>query len=196
VNASELKRAKRRVRARVLELRDGMPPSERERAGREIVDRLRSLPELERARTVMAFWSFGSEVSTEPLLSALHGRGVIVALPRIVERDLEARSYEPGDPLTVAPFGAAEPSGGRVIPPVEIDVIVTPGVAFDRAGARVGYGGGYYDRFFPKARVDALRAGIAFDVQVVEEPLPRGSFDLPLDVLVTERRTLRFPRSG
>jgi len=196
VNGSELKREKRGVRTRVLALRDAMPEPERERAGREIVERLLSLPELARARTVMAFWSFGSEVPTEPLLLALHERGTTVALPRIVERELEARSYEPGDPITRTPFDAAEPSDGRTIAPAEVDVIVTPGVAFDRSGARVGYGGGYYDRFFRTTRDDALRAGIGFGVQLVQEPLPSGSFDLPLDVLVTEAETLRFDRCG
>jgi 5-formyltetrahydrofolate cyclo-ligase len=194
VNAAELKRAKRRVRARVIRLRDALPPIEREACGRAIVDRLLSVPEVEEARTVMAFWSFGSEVPTMPLVERLHTRGVRVALPRIIERELEARAFAPGDSVTIAPFGAGEPTDGEPVLAREVDVIVTPGVAFDRRGARIGYGGGYYDRFLTRVRADAVRAGIGFTVQLVDGPLPTGPFDLPLDLLVTEAELLRFER--
>jgi 5-formyltetrahydrofolate cyclo-ligase len=194
VNAAALKREKRRVRERVLALRDAMPEGERDAAGRAIVERLLSLPELTRAKTVMVFWSFGSEIDTPPLLTGLHERGARVALPRIVERDLEARTYAPGDPVSLTSFGAAEPSDGEAVPPEEVDVIVTPGVAFDRRGMRVGYGGGYYDRFFARTRADAVRVGAGYSAQLVEEPLPAAAFDLPLDLLVTEAETLRFAR--
>ena len=194
MNAGVLKREKRRVRERVLALRDASSMEEREAAGRAIVERLLALPEVARAKTVMVFWSFGSEIDTAPLLARLHERGARVALPRIVEGELEARTYAPGDPVTVTTFGAAEPSDGEVVPPEEVDVVVTPGVAFDRRGMRVGYGGGYYDRFFARIRDDAVRVGIGYAVQLVDEPLPAGSFDQPLDLLVTEAEVLRFER--
>jgi 5-formyltetrahydrofolate cyclo-ligase len=194
VNAGVLKREKRRVRERVLALRDASSQEEREAAGRAIVEHLLSLPEVARSKTVMVFWSFGSEIDTAPLLARLHERGARVALPRIVEGELEARTYAPGDPVTVTTFGAAEPSDGEVVPPGEVDVIVTPGVAFDRRGMRVGYGGGYYDRFFARIRDDAVRVGIGYAVQLVEESLPAGSFDQSLDLLVTEAEVLRFER--
>jgi 5-formyltetrahydrofolate cyclo-ligase len=194
VNAGELKRKKQRVRARVLAVRDAMSTPARAAAGRAIVERVLSLPELSATKTVMVFWSFGSEVETAPLRLRLHDAGVRVALPRIVERELEARAYVPGDPVTVTSFGAAEPSDGEVVAPEEVDVVLTPGVAFDRRGMRVGYGGGYYDRFLARTRDDAVRMGLGFAVQLVEDPLPAGSFDLRLDLLVTEAEVLRFER--
>jgi 5-formyltetrahydrofolate cyclo-ligase len=192
VNATALKREKRRVRERVLALRDASSKEQREVAGRAIVERLLSLPEIARAKTVMVFWSFGSEIDTAALLTRLHERGARVALPKIAVGDLEARTYVPGDPVTMTSFGAAEPSDGEVVPPEEVDVVVTPGVAFDRQGMRVGYGGGYYDRFFARTRDDAVRVGIGYAVQLVEEPLPAGPFDVPVDLLVTEAEVLRF----
>jgi 5-formyltetrahydrofolate cyclo-ligase len=184
VNGSELRRAKRAIRARVLALRDAIDPEERARGGASIVDRFLSLPEVAAARTVMAFWTFGSEVPMDPLMSRLVEAGVTVALPRIVGGDLEARAWRPGEPVTQTHFGAREPE--------EIDVVATPGVAFDRGGGRVGYGGGFYDRFLP--RTSALRAAVAFAVQVMDEPLPGASFDLPVDVIVTEEETIRCRR--
>jgi 5-formyltetrahydrofolate cyclo-ligase len=194
VNAAELKREKRRIRAEVLARRDALTPDERERAGRAIVDRALETPELGGASTVLAFWSFGSEVATEPLIRCLVERGVRIALPRVVDHELEARRYEPGDPVVLASFGAAEPAEGEAIAPVELDVVLTPGVAFDRGGRRIGYGGGFYDRFLPRTRPDAARVGVAFAAQVVEGPLPAGAFDLPIDALATEDELLRFAR--
>ena len=93
--------------------------------------------------------------------------------------------------MTETTFGAREPAAGEMVHPAEIDVVATPAVAFDRAGRRVGYGGGFYDRFFPRTRADALRVGVGFGVQLLDEPLPGGAFDLRVDVVVTESETVR-----
>jgi len=194
--SADLKRAKRAVRARILTARDGMSASERDRAGARIVDHMVSLPEVGRASTVMAFWSFGSEPDTAPLLAALDSRGIRVALPRIVGGDIQAYAHAPGDAVTVTSFGASEPSTGEALDPSTIDIVLTPAVAFDRSGRRVGYGGGFYDRFFPRTRPDTLRVGIGFDVQLVDQDLPSGHFDLGLDAIVTESGVSRVRRLG
>jgi 5-formyltetrahydrofolate cyclo-ligase len=72
-----------------------------------------------------------------------------------------------------------------------VDVVATPAVAFDRTGRRVGYGGGYYDRFLLGTREDALIAGVGLGVQLLDEPLPEGGFDRRVDVIVTESETVR-----
>jgi 5-formyltetrahydrofolate cyclo-ligase len=192
--SADLKRAKRAVRHRVLAARDALSVAERDRASARIKDHMLALPEVERASVVMVFWSFGSEPDTAPLLEALHARGMRVALPRIVDGEMEPRTYAPGDAVTVTSFGAREPSAGEALDPSAIDVIVTPGVAFDRSGRRVGYGGGFYDRFFPRARPETARLGIGFDLQVIDEDLPSGHFDLGLDGVVTESGVVLFPR--
>jgi 5-formyltetrahydrofolate cyclo-ligase len=192
VNATGSERAKAEIRARVRALRDAIPEDRRARLGAEIRERFLALPEVGRARVVMAFWSFGSEVPTGPIMAALHERGVRLALPRVAGRDLEARAYAPGDPVTFAAFGAGEPAEGAPVRPGAIDLVLTPGLAFDTAGRRIGYGGGYYDRFLPTLRGDAARVGVAFDVQVLDEPLPAGEGDVGVAVLVTESRVLRF----
>ena len=192
MTSGDLKRAKRAIRGEVRAARDAMPPDERDRASRAIANRLTALEEVEQAATVMAFWSFGSEVETAPLINAMHARGIRVALPRIVEGELEPRGYVPGDPVTETAFGAWEPSGGEKLDPSVIDVVITPAVVFDRSGRRVGYGGGFYDRFFLRIRPDAVRVGIGFDLQLIDGKLPTGHFDLGLDALVTESGVLRF----
>ena len=170
--------------------------------GERIVTRLLDLPELRAARAVMAFWSFGSEVPMDPLIARLVEAGVTVALPRIVDGHLEPRTWRPGEPVTETHFGAHEPEAGRVLDPSELDVVATPGVAFDRAGGRVGYGGGFYDRFLPLT--PALRVAVAFGVQLVDDagaggavrPAGRRDRDRDRDDPVRARLRPRSPDRG
>lgn len=187
----ELKLAKRAIRSEVRSRRDEMPPEERGRASDLIRERsLREIERLDHAGTVMVYWSFGSEVTTEGLIEALIRSGRKVAMPRVTDGELEPRAYRPGDAVSETTFGAKEPVGGEVLHPDDIDVIVVPGLAFDRRGYRVGYGGGFYDRLLSRTRPDAVRMGFCFAIQVVER-VPSGSFDLPVDMIVTESETIR-----
>jgi 5-formyltetrahydrofolate cyclo-ligase len=197
MNSGELKKAKREIRRRVIEARDATAPDDRATWSEAISQRFLSLPEVQRASTVMLFWTFGSEVDTAPLLRALYERGVRTALPRIADGDIDPVTYAPGDPTIETRFGAMEPAGGEVLAPGDVDVVATPAVVFDRRGGRVGYGGGFYDRFFARARPETARIGIGFGMQVLPERelLPGGAFDLPVDAVVTESETVRCPRA-
>lgn len=193
MNSGELKRAKRDVRRRMLAIRDAMPERERSRVGAAIAKRFLALPEVEGASTVLGFWSFGSELPTGPIIDALCARGTHVALPRIVAGELEARAFRPGDDVTATSFGAYEPAGGALVHPDEIDVVAVPAVAFDRACRRIGYGGGFYDRFLPTLHPDSVRIGIGYGVQLMAEgeSLPASHFDLMVDLVITESEIVR-----
>ena len=191
MKSSELKRAKRRTRRAILEDRDALPADVREERGERVVARFLELPEVQRATTVMLFSDFGSEVPTGSLIRRLHERGVVVALPRIEHGHLVPVAFTPGDPTSTTSFGAQEPVDGTPLDPASIDVVAVPGVAFDRGGSRVGYGGGYYDRFL--RNLPAFTVAVAFGLQVVEEALPAGRFDLPVQAIVTEDETIRVP---
>ena len=130
------------------------------------------------------------------MIARLADRGARVALPRIVDGALEVRTYAPGDDVTPTAFGAFEPAGGDVLDPAALDAVVTPGVAFDRTGRRIGYGGGFYDRLLRNTRADALRVGVGFRLQLVDDFLPTGSFDVRVDAIVTESETVRCGRIG
>jgi 5-formyltetrahydrofolate cyclo-ligase len=177
MNSAALKRAKREVRRRLLAERGALTPDERTHLAHLIGERFLGLPEVETAEVVMAFWSFGSELPTAPLLEELDRRGKTVGLPRIVEGELEVRSYRPGDRVSETAFGAFEPVDGRVLDAPEIDVVAVPAVAFDR--------------FLPRTR--ATHVGIGFGLQLLPagQELPAGHFDRPVDVVVTDRETVR-----
>jgi 5-formyltetrahydrofolate cyclo-ligase len=181
---------KRDIRRSVLHGRDALPEEDRRAWSAAITERLMTLPELRSTRTVMAFWSFGSEVDTSRLIEALHAAGKRVALPRVDGREVAAVVYVPGDPTTATSFGAMEPTSAEIVRPTEIDVVIAPGVAFDRNGGRIGYGGGFYDRFLRTVRADTPVIAPAFAMQLVDE-IPRGEHDRPVDVVVTENELIR-----
>jgi 5-formyltetrahydrofolate cyclo-ligase len=156
----------------------------------EVVSRLLAMSEVDDARVVMAFWSFGSEVDTAPLITRLHDDGKTVALPRIEGTDVVPVAYRPGDAVRPTSFGAGEPVGGRVIDAAELDLVVVPGVAFDRAGGRVGYGAGYYDRLIGRLRAGVPTIAVAFSLQLVPQ-VPAGGTDRRVDAVVTELEVVR-----
>lgn len=188
-----LRRDKRALRRRVIARRDELTERDRADRSRRITDRVLALPEVLEAETVMAFWSFGSEVETAALLDRLREAGTRVVLPRVEGRDVVAVAHAPGGPLAASSFGAMEPAGAEVVDPIEVDVVIVPGVAFDRLGRRVGYGRGFYDRFLGRTRPVVPAVAVAFAIQVVDE-VPEGPRDRRVDAIVTEDEVIRPAR--
>lgn len=134
----------------------------------------------------MVFASFGSEIPTEDLIAGLRARGHRVLLPIVEGEELEAVRFEPGDPMVQTTYGPREPAGRVPVDPDEIDVVIIPGLAFDRWGKRLGYGGAYYDRYLPRLATHAVKVGVGFHQQLVRS-VPSDRHDVRLDVVVTDR---------
>ncbi len=193
---ADVARAKRAARERALAARDALAPAERARLSTLVCARAAALPELRGARSILLFASFRSEVDTRPLLDALLARGSAVALPRVVgPRLLEARHVtDPDADLEPGAWGIPEPREGLpAVPPRRIDAVVVPGAAFSLAGARCGYGGGFYDAYLPRLAPGTPRIALAFEAQVVDE-LPCEPHDLRVDAIVTEARVISRSR--
>ncbi len=148
-----------------------------------------ALAELSTPRTIAGYWAVGSEISVAPLMAALCGRGWTVVLPVVVAHGapLLFRRWRPGDELAEGPLKTLQPhpSCGERTP----DVVLTPLLAFDGEGYRLGQGGGFYDRTLEglKARnAGVLSIGVGFSVQRVDR-VPRDSHDQRLDLIVTDR---------
>ena len=183
--------AKAALRDRMRVLRAAVDESERTDRGRRAADLLLASGLVAEAETVMAFWSFGPEIPTQPLIEALAARGVRLALPFLRAGRMEAAPFRPRDRLVPTAFGPLEPADPVALGPSAMDAVVVPGLAFDRTGGRVGYGGGHFDRFLPRLRPDALRVGFAFDLQLLPAgEVPRGPKDEPVHHVVTEREVV------
>jgi 5-formyltetrahydrofolate cyclo-ligase len=158
-------------------------------AAERLAERMFEVPAVRAARTVLSFSSFGSEVPTEAIARRLRGQETRVLLPYLEEREIQAAAVVAGDPLVATTYGPMEPAARIPVDPQEVEVVLVPGLAFDRRGYRVGYGGGHYDRFLTRLQTQTLRIGIAFDGQIVPS-VPHGPEDEPVDLVVTDRRTI------
>ena len=177
------------LRTRLRTARSSLSADERREAGRLIRDVLLDLPPLQMAGTVAAYYSVGTEPDTRGLVYALWKRGTYVLLPLLrPDGDLDWASYEGPDSLVPGPRGLREPAEPpRGIEAVaRADVVLAPALAVDRAGHRLGRGGGSYDRAL--ARVGPLIPLIAllYDDELVEQ-VPTAPHDIPVRAAVTPR---------
>ncbi len=174
--------------------RDAMPEAERRILSARIGEELLAEPHLLAARRVALYAAVRSEVATAGLHAGLHARGTELFYPRIVRasRTLEfAPAHDPAA-LRPGPFGIPEPTGDPIAL-AAIDVVVLPGLGFDRRGVRLGMGAGYYDRAL--LGYAGLSVGVAFACQLVDE-LPEEAGDRRVDLLVTDRQVLALRPLG
>jgi len=192
---AETKAAKRELRSELIAARARLSQEERFARSQQVAERTDGLPLLAGARVVALYAALGTEVDLGALFRRLQLRAVRCLFPRSVpgDRRLAFCACEPWE-LVRGPLGAAEPpAGAREVDLADVEAFVIPGVGFSEDGLRLGRGGGYYDVTLKQA-LRAARVGVGYDLQV-RPALPRDPHDVPLDALVTEARTLLFPRS-
>jgi 5-formyltetrahydrofolate cyclo-ligase len=185
--------AKRELRSLVLSERDQMSDEARAEASRAILTALTARPDFRASQVLLLTLSFGSEWDTAPLVDAALARNKTVALPRVNLATNLLDLYTVTDlEHDVAPGyrGIREPLPHCAqVDLAAIRWVLVPGVAFDRNGKRLGYGGGFYDRLLPSLSPVAIRVAGAFELQVVDR-VPSDVHDLAVDAIVTEVRTL------
>ncbi len=187
---------KQALRQSIIAAREKLPEAERLRLSRAIVESIRALSAYRQAGTVLGYLNFGAELAAELWVRQALAEGKQVLLPRVNRASKHLDLYQVRDlEHDVAPgsWGIREPVAERCIKeeaPGTVDFILLPGVAFTRGGARLGYGGGFYDRLLAQMpHRPALVAG-AFALQVVHE-IPQEKTDRHTEWLVTEAETIR-----
>lgn len=182
---------KQALRASIRRARAALDATDAAEASDAIVERLRSLPELQSARVVALYAATDEEADISGLLPWLHERDVRTLYPRVVGERLELSEVSDTGKLQVGFRGILEPSGIAVGAEV-VDVALVPGVAFDPHGGRLGHGGGHFDRLLATLEEHASLIGVAFSLQVVPF-LPLEDHDVRMDAVVTERAVHRAP---
>lgn len=188
---SAAREEKKAIRAHVLAARDALPPGVRARFAESVAASVLSSAQFKHASTVLAYASFGSELSTDAILQRTLAEGKSLVLPRVAKgvAQLQLHRVDKLDQLVGGAWGIREP---RYDAPAmrldDIDFMLVPGVAFDLAGFRIGYGGGYYDRLLAAANPTTTRLSIAFDCQLIDA-VPNEVHDERVDIIVTNQQT-------
>jgi 5-formyltetrahydrofolate cyclo-ligase len=190
-DVSDLQLGKAELRAQILTRRSALSAEQRARAGRAIRDALLDRPEVQMAGTVAAYYSVGTEPDTRGLVYALWKRGSYVLLPVLrPDGDLDWASYEGPDSMVPGPRGLREPGEPRrgVDAITRADAVLVPALAVDRAGNRLGRGGGSYDRALVRVAPLIPLIALLYDDEILDR-VPAAPHDIPVRATVT-------PRSG
>ena len=176
---------KARLRRQALDWLATLSSQARIAGDESLFRRFLALPQIESARTVLLYHGMDTEPDTVRLLSPLWDMGKQVCLPRCLPgNQMEARLVQRDSTLVRHPYGMLEPGPDcPLIPPDQIDLVLVPGLAFDRSGGRLGRGGGYYDRWL--AGFSGVTAALCRDGLLMES-IPRLPHDLGVNLVVTE----------
>ena len=189
MQGAELKAWRRSERQRLLALRTAVPPVERRLWGAEIEARLRALLQERPVMTLGVYWPFQAEFDPRPLIDWVIAQGFGVALPAVIDKKgpLEYRAWRPGEALVDGVWNIPIPEARNVVVP---QAVLAPLVGHDRQCYRLGYGGGYFDRTLAALSPRPRAIGVGYEMSQIETILPQ-SFDIPMDVIVTEARIRR-----
>jgi len=176
--------AKSILRARCRALREAMTLEQVALASARVCGHLAAWPAFQQAQTVMIYMAFGKEINLTPLVERFPARRWVI--PRTLARPEPHLILHPYDPARLVRhrFGMLEPDPHLpIIEPGDLEMVLAPGLVYDRRGYRVGYGGGYYDRLL--ACVTAVKVGIAYAALMMDR-IPNDEFDQPVDWLASE----------
>lgn len=181
------------LRKRIVLLRECMTISDREKAAIKIFDTFFKLPEYQNAEVIYAFAGYGTEISTLNSVFKMINSGKRVALPKILDEEhMEFFEVKKISDIQKNNMGIPEPEVDY--PPIsdKPDIILVPGTAFDYEFNRLGYGRGYYDRYLTEKGFESIvwKIALGFACQVVGK-VPADSRDVPVDMIITEKRTIR-----
>ncbi len=184
---------KNKLRLKVLKLRDSLSEKEREKKSNQIKNFLFSLPQFKKAKTILFYFDFRSEVKTKKMIEEALKKGKRILLPttRKESKKLEISLIKNLSHLKPGAYGIMEPTGedNNTISGKMVDLVIVPGCAFDKNGFRLGYGGGYYDKLLATLKGKIPLVGLAFECQIVRK-IPRKSHDIPVDMIITEKRVI------
>lgn len=183
---------KKDIRKELLNKRNLLSQEEVRQKSLSIANQLKAHPFYEKANHVMLYLAFNNEVVTETIIKDLFDSNKKVYIPLTVPKTREMivselRNLE--EDLEIGNFGVLEPKKEAIRPtsPDILDLVIVPGVGFDKNGYRVGYGGGYYDRFLPRLSRTIPTVALAFEVQMIEKA-PTDDYDFPVQYIITEEQ--------
>ena len=186
---------KAEVRRDFLKRRNQRKEETRKAAGSKAAEHLLYLEEVKKAPVVFLYASYQSEMPTKDIFYVLKKLGKTVAMPKTDGDRMRFYSIDSWEELVPGYKNIPEPdaNGREPLVPCAEDVMILPGVAFDKEGNRLGYGAGYYDRYLEElGSRQPICVGLAYECQIVKETLPVEAHDRKVRYLVTEQNRWRL----
>ncbi len=175
---------KQLLREEFIKLRLKLDEKIKKQKDKKIIKNLLSLDEFKKAKNIMIYYPFKNEVDVLELIKICKDKTFFFPVVNFKKKVLEIRKYN--GKFVENKFGIYEPTG-KSLKNVKLDFIVVPGIVFDKKCFRIGFGGGYYDKFLRKN--SCVKCGVCYEFQIVDH-IPVEAHDVKLDILVSEKRIL------
>ncbi|OAA92120.1 5-formyltetrahydrofolate cyclo-ligase [Clostridium ljungdahlii] len=176
------------IRKKMKEERNKLSNLQKEKLDNSVLQKVIESEEYNKANSIFIFVSYGSEVDTHRIIKKALKQGKNIYVPKVISKEdgmIAVRIHDFSE-LKSGAYGILEPEDTKSkVEESSIDLCYIPGVAFDKRGGRVGYGGGYYDRFFKKLREDSQKIALAYRFQVLDE-VPMEEHDMFIDGIISD----------
>lgn len=181
---------KNQLRQQYKKIRQQLAGTEVQQRSAQIAANLFQTSFWQQSQIIMLYLSFQNEVATQAIYQQGWTEGKTMLLPICAMQNglMEMSVFSSFEQLEPNRYGIGElpPQLQQIVSPQQIDLCIIPGIAFDHAGNRLGFGAGYYDRYLPRVNHKAKRVALAYECQLYDATLPINSFDLPMDYIITE----------
>ena len=185
---------KQKLKDEIFRKRKALSKREIDEKSTAIKEKLNLMPQFKKSKNILTYVSFNNEVDTiNTIKDLLIKKEKNVLVPYVDKNKLiqisKINSFDELEPKT---FGILEPKDGKIrkFDAKKVDLVLVPGIAFDKNGHRIGYGYGYYDRFLGKLNKNITKIGLCNEFQLVEK-IPEEKHDVPMDVIITEKRVIK-----
>ncbi|MCM8710349.1 5-formyltetrahydrofolate cyclo-ligase [Clostridium sp. SYSU_GA19001] len=179
---------KNQLRNHMKTIRDFIIAEEKDQYDRVIFNKVINSEYYNKSSIIFVYVSFNSEVDTHRIIKHALENNKIICVPKIINKTkgMKAVRINTIEELKRNSFGILEPENfSNIINPEEIELMIIPGLAFDKKGGRVGYGAGYYDKYIKAAKKNIKKVGLAYRFQLVSE-VPKEEHDVVMDVIITD----------
>ncbi|QXE17510.1 5-formyltetrahydrofolate cyclo-ligase [Clostridium sp. 001] len=176
------------IRKKMKEERNKLSNLQKEKLDNSVLQKVIESEEYNKANIIFIFVSYGSEVDTHRIIKKALEQGKNICVPKVISKEdgMVAVRIHDFNELKSGAYGILEPEDTKFkVEEASIDLCYIPGVAFDKRGGRVGYGGGYYDRFFKKLRENSKKIALAYRFQVLDE-VPMEKHDMFIDGIISD----------
>lgn len=185
---------KQKLKDEIFRKRKSLSKREAEEKSRIIMEKLFSLNEFKGSKNIMFYVSFNNEAGTIEIIKELLIKKEKNVLVPYVDTDKMIQISKIGsfDDLEPKTFGILEPKKNKIknFDIDKLDLVIVPGIVFDKNGHRIGYGYGYYDKFLGKLNKNAVKIGLCYDFQLIDK-IPEEKHDVPMDILITEKIVIK-----